>query len=190
MNLEKCKASVLTTERLELRAVRADDAGDIIGLANDFEVARRLTRMPHPYREGDAKHFIETILPIEAVWALIRKEDGAFMGVVGLAGKSGENAAEIGYWLGRDYWVRGYMTEAARAVIRFAFEILQFTYLGSGHFADNAASASVLAKLGFVPVGKSRKFCLALNSEVDHVDLRLEAKDFSYKQREDMGKTR
>ncbi|HKJ60922.1 MAG TPA: GNAT family N-acetyltransferase [Hyphomicrobiales bacterium] len=185
MDLQKCKAAVLTTERLQLRTVRADDAGDIIRLANDFEVARRLARMPHPYGEGDAQHFIKTILPNEAVWALVRQEDGVFMGVVGLMTKSEEDAATIGYWLGRDYWGQGYMTEAATAVARFAFETLKLPYLRSGHLADNAASASVLAKLGFVPVGKSRNFCLALNAEVDHVDLRLDAKDFLYKQTAD-----
>ena len=65
MDLQACKAAVLQTERLELRAVRAEDADDIIRLANDFEVARRLTRMPYPYGKGDAQYFIETILPNE-----------------------------------------------------------------------------------------------------------------------------
>jgi RimJ/RimL family protein N-acetyltransferase len=182
MDLQKCKAAVLTTPRLELRAVRADDTNDIITLANDFDIARRLTRMPHPYEPGDARYFIEHVLPNEAVWALIRKADGAFMGVISLMPRGKEGAVIVGYWLGRDYWGQGYMTEAATEVVRFAFETLKLSHLQSGHFADNAGSAAVLEKLGFVAVGKSHQYCLALNREVDHVDLRLEAADFLYKQ--------
>ena len=182
MDLQKCKTAVLSTHRLELRAVRADDANDIIRLANDFDVARRLTRMPHPYGPGDARYFIEQVLPDEAVWALIRKADGAFMGVISLMPRGKEGTPTVGYWLGRDYWGQGYMTEAAKEVVRFAFETLKLPHLRSGHFADNAGSAAVLGKLGFVPVGKSYQYCLALNREVEHVDLRLEAGEFLCKQ--------
>lgn len=182
MDLEKCKAAVLLTQRLELRAVRPDDADSIVRLANDFDVARRLTRMPHPYAPDDAQYFIEEVLPKEAVWALVRKADGAFMGVIGLMPRSKDGTVTVGYWLGRDYWGHGYMTEAVEEVVRFAFETLRLPCLRSGHFADNAASASVLRKVGFVPVGKSHQYCLALDREVEHVDLMLEAGDFLCKQ--------
>jgi RimJ/RimL family protein N-acetyltransferase len=187
MDLQKCKAAVLVTERLTLRGVRAEDAKDITRLANDFEIARRLVRLPHPYGEADSRHFIEVILPQEAVWALIRRADDAFMGVAGLMAKPDEDTAAIGYWLGREYWGRGYMTEAAAAVVHFAFETLKLPSLESGYLTDNAASAAVLAKLGFVETGKSRKYCLALDREVDHIDRRLDAKDFLYKQTGNMG---
>lgn len=187
MDVHKCKTAVLTTERLILRAAQADDAEDIVRQANNFEVARRLAQMPYPYGEGEAKHFVEDVLPGEAIWAVVRKEGSAFMGAIGLSGQPGEKNAEIGYWLGRGYWGRGFMTEAARAVVHFAFEDLQLSYLYSGHFTDNVASASILTKLGFVSIGKSRKFCLALNSDIDHVDMRLDAADFFSKQTQDMG---
>lgn len=182
MDLQKCKATVLSTQRLSLRAVHANDLDDIVRLANDFDIARRLTRMPHPYEPGDARYFIEEVLPKEAVWALIRKADGAFMGVISLMPRGEQGTVILGYWLGRDYWEQGYMTEAGREVVRFAFETLKLPYLRSGHFADNAASAGVLGKLGFVPVGKSKQYCLALNRDADHVDMRLEAGDFLCKQ--------
>lgn len=176
MNLQKCKMTSLATERLALRPVQPADANDIIRLANDFEVARRLARLSHPYGREDVQFFMDSILPEEAVWAVLRGSDGVFMGVTGLAPQ--ERTAVLGYWLGRDYWGHGYMTEAATAIVQFALSDLALAGVRSGHFADNVASGSVLAKLGFVPVSKSRKYCRALDSEVAHVDMWLDGKDF------------
>jgi RimJ/RimL family protein N-acetyltransferase len=62
--------------------------------------------------------------------------------------------AELGYWIARAHWGRGYATEAARAVLDLAFQGLRLSRIEAGHFADNAPSARVLAKLGFAPQGQ------------------------------------
>jgi len=61
-------------------------------------------------------------------------------------------SADIGYWFDEAYWGGGYASEAARAVVRFAFETLGLERLTAGHVNDNPASGNVLTKLGFVHV--------------------------------------
>lgn len=75
--------------------------------------------------------------------------------LVGLVDIDEINAAsgELGYWLAATAWGQGYASEAARAVVRFAFEKVGLLGLRSGHAEDNAASRNILLKLGFCEVG-------------------------------------
>src|SRR5438876_11626931 len=114
----------LKTPRLALRAPRADDAPRLAALANDLDVARMTTSLPHPYTLADAETALrrwETRDPSrEAVFAVEDADEG-LVGVIGLHPKGstvpGLEAPEIGYFIGRPYWGRGYGSEAARAVI-------------------------------------------------------------------------
>ena len=56
----------------------------------------------------------------ETAFAVVRKHDEQFLGVVGLP-FADEEVAELGFWLGRPYWSKGYMTEAVRRVLAYAF---------------------------------------------------------------------
>ena len=67
-------------------------------------------------------------------------------------GRRPSGAVELGYWIARPFWGRGYATEAAVALIDIA-RALGFTQLEGSHFLDNPASARVLEKLGFEPIG-------------------------------------
>jgi [ribosomal protein S5]-alanine N-acetyltransferase len=66
-------------------------------MAGDWEVARRLGRVPHPYSEKDAFSFLETVVPNEWVWAITRLESGELVGMVGLNPGPGHDTAELGY---------------------------------------------------------------------------------------------
>lgn len=91
--------------------------------------------------------------------------DGALIGMCGLDRMANRNW-EFGYWYGRQYWGQGYATEAARPVLRFAFEDLEAEQLTAGWFDDNPASGAVLHKLGFTVTGTTRAKCLARGAEV------------------------
>ena len=85
----------------------------------------------------------------------IIQSDNTLIGSIGLLlqGESrlsvGENEAEIGYWLGEDFWGKGYMTEAALQIIHYAFEELSLTQLWAGIYKENIASQRVIEKCGF-----------------------------------------
>ncbi len=145
----------LKTPRLKLRAPKAADAPGIAVLANDPDVARMTTRMPHPYGPADAEAFLGACAGHdprrERVFA-IERSDGQLVGMLGFhpnpAGRT-----EIGYWLGRPYWGQGLATEAAEAALDWARLGWGRRYLLAGHFADNPASGQVLCKTGFLYTG-------------------------------------
>ena len=60
-----------------------------------------------------------------------------------------KNEAEIGYWLGEDFWGKGYMTEAALQIIHYAFEELHLTGFWASVYKENIASERVVEKCGF-----------------------------------------
>ena len=171
----------LTTERLVLRRPAARDADAIVATVGDAEVARRLSRVPHPYRPADAAFFLDEIVPFEWTWAITQrgaitaKDSDTLIGSVGLTPGETADTAELGYWLARPCWGRGLVTEAARVVVGFGFNTLRLPAITSGYFANNPASGRVLEKLGFVETGRAMRPCLAQGREVPSVEMRLPA---------------
>jgi ribosomal-protein-alanine N-acetyltransferase len=142
---------MLETERLLLRPPQDDDAGPMVPLANDFDVAKNLASMPFPFTLDDALAFVARAADLRTkgtgyTFAVLRKSDGAFVGACGV---HPERGFELGYWVGRPFWGRGFATEAARRVVRFAFEELNAKKIVAGWYEDNPASGRVLEKLGF-----------------------------------------
>lgn len=162
---------ILKTERLLLRPHRKNDAPALEALADNWNVARMLGRMPHPYPPGSsltwmAKHDEQRKARTHFEFAIFLGD--TLIGGAGLAKRDSDSEAyELGYWLGEPYWGMGYATEAAGAVVRFGFETLGLPQLVSGHFTDNPASGRVLQKLGFRYSGVVKRHCLARGQEVD-----------------------
>jgi RimJ/RimL family protein N-acetyltransferase len=144
-----------------------------VRIVGDWEIARRLARVPHPYSSADALFFLEQIVPAEWVWAITLRGSDELSGAIGLTPEDGALTAELGYWLSSSQWSCGITTEAARAVISFGFDRLGLPFLTSGYFEDNPASGRVLEKLGFSESGRAMRPCLAAGSEVPSVRMEL-----------------
>ena len=157
----------IETGRLTLRAPAARDIGAIATLANDFDIARMTTRLPHPYHRADAEMFIEraqTIDPArEAVFVIELPGEGA-VGVLGLH-PHGAFGPEIGYWIGRPYWGRGIAREAAAAVMDWTAREWRRRVVVAGYFADNPASGRVLERAGFLYTGEIQQRYSAARGE-------------------------
>jgi RimJ/RimL family protein N-acetyltransferase len=164
---------VLTSPRLVLRTPRKEDAPAIAALANDWEVASRLTRLPHPYTLEDAAFFVEEIVPRELVWLIEDAGSRAMLGVAGLTPEEDAQSFELGYWLGRAFWGHGFATEAAGLLLDHAFGRAGALIVTAGCFIDNVRSLRVLRKLGFAITGQSLRFCMAQQRELPHYDLAL-----------------
>ena len=152
----------LATERLRLRAFLITDAEAVSTLAGDQEVARNTLNIPHPYDRQHAEEWIASqpgqLQRREAVtYAVTREPDGAIVGAVGLILDTANDSAELGYWIGREYWGHGYATEAARAVVAWAFRSLALNRVHASHFPRNPASGRVLVKLGMRHEGRLRQ---------------------------------
>jgi RimJ/RimL family protein N-acetyltransferase len=150
------------TSRLILRPMAPSDAPDVQRLANDYEIAANTLRMPYPYENGIAEEWIsrQQILFDDgkfATFAITLRDTGDFVGCISLELTPAHARAEIGYWLGKPYWGRGYCTEAARAVIRYGFERLGLRKIAGFHFARNPASGAVMRKAGMRREGLLRQ---------------------------------
>jgi RimJ/RimL family protein N-acetyltransferase len=159
------------TARLVLRPVAEPDLDDLVEGLNDFAVVRYLARVPFPYRRRDAEDFLASVRVSEAEAAdltLVIANDGRPVGCMGLA-RLGE-VNELGYWLRRDAWGKGFATEAARAFLGHCFGPLGQQRIVSGVFVDNPASLNVQKKLGFTETGVSSRLSLARGGEVAHID--------------------
>ena len=172
--LREASIPVLETERLVLRAPRLGDAKAIAQLANDRRIAENTTRIPHPYRVADAEAFIEHVAHAGAgeIAFLITLADDP-IGACGLASVDGP-VPDLGYWLGAPYWGNGYATEAARAVIDYAFSALGHEELQAGARVTNPASRRVLEKCGFQWTGVGLYRIRALSSSAPIDRFRLE----------------
>jgi RimJ/RimL family protein N-acetyltransferase len=156
--------AVLATERLLLRAPRQADAKAIASLINDRRIAENTARIPHPYGVADARAFLAKSSrdPGEPTF-LITLSDGTLIGGCGIGASSGPDP-ELGYWIGVPYWGRGYVTEAARALIDHAFGELGCERLSGRARVSNPASRRVLEKCGFQWTGVSLIRIRALKS--------------------------
>lgn len=166
----------IRTHRLVLRAPADADADAITALASDREIAATTLRIPHPYTRADASAFIDfanqAMRSGSALIAFIERTDAgpnAVIGSIGLEISAEHRRAEIGYWIGKPYWGRGYATEAGRAVVRVAFAVLGLDRVCSHHFGGNVASGRVLEKIGLRPEGTQKFHVLKWGRRLDAV---------------------
>jgi len=160
------------SERLFLRPAFPEDWAAIAAcLGGDEAIVRNLAYAPWPYGADAARAFAamtqDPLLPHFLVTL-------PGVGVIGSAGLGEhEGAVELGYWIARAHWGRGYATEAARAVLRIA-RTLGHQRILAGHFTDNPASGRVLDKLGFVPTGRTcLRHSLARGGQAQSVEYAL-----------------
>jgi [ribosomal protein S5]-alanine N-acetyltransferase len=152
----------LTTARLVLRPHELADAPRVQRLAGDWKVADTLLTMPHPYLDGVAETWIagraKAWTEQHLLDLAIALPGTGLIGGIGLVDYSPRHRhAELGYWIGLEFWGRGYCTEAAEAVIRFGFERMNLVRIFARHFARNPASGHVMRKLGMTHEGCLRQ---------------------------------
>lgn len=168
----------IKTRRLVLRPQQLSDAGSIAEALSDFQVARMLTRIPAPYHRQDALEWLvmRTAGTAQGWDFAITRADDTLIGVVCVEERDGE--WQLGYWLNRAHWGKGYMTEAVSAVTERFFQHMPDETLYSGVFADNAASLRVQEKLGFRVVGCHEIYAASRSTMVTHIDTAVTAQTF------------
>lgn len=139
--------ATIDTPRLRLRPVRAADAERIATFLADPDITRMLARVPFPYTLEDAQDWLEHA-DGEDSWpvAITQPADGVAIGLVSIERRQGGH--HLGYWLGRYYWNRGFMSEAVSGLAERFFDRSGGATLHSGAFTDNPASLRVLQRLG------------------------------------------
>ncbi len=152
----------LTTERLLLRQPRLEDAPALFAIKSDPQVTAHYGQEPHA-EVADTQAWVERLrLDFETYqalfWCLARPDDDIAIGAGGFWNfNSSHHCAEIGYELHPEYWCRGLMGEALRAMLDFGFERLCLHRIEANPLEGNAASQRLLGKLGFQLEGRLRQ---------------------------------
>jgi RimJ/RimL family protein N-acetyltransferase len=153
----------LVTERLRLRAPSPRDAAALLAVLGDPEVTR-YHNVPTLTTLAEAQAALERLEQRYAArdtirWAIELVEHSEMIGTVGLLRFDFEHRhAEVGYEIARRWWGRGFVPEAAAAVIRYGFFVLGLHRIEAGVLPGNDPSARVLQKLGFLEEGTRRDY--------------------------------
>ena len=141
----------LMTPRLRLRRLTMRDAQDIFRYSRDPEVARHVLWDAHR-TVGDSRAYLRYMLRRyrghePASWGIEHLDSGRIIGTIGFMWiQEDNNAAEVGYSLARDFWNKGIMTEALKAVIAHGFGRLNLNRIEAQHETTNPASGAVMRK--------------------------------------------
>ncbi|MFU0791195.1 MAG: GNAT family N-acetyltransferase [Virgibacillus proomii] len=143
----------ITTKRLLLRLFQKTDAATVTKLCNSYNMYKNTLYLPYPYSIDDALSWMEQHLDNFNAnkiyeFAITDKETRKLYGAIALSNNQTFNNGEIAYWIGEDFWGNGYATEAAQAIIQFAFDENQYHKVFARYFHSNLASGRVLQKLG------------------------------------------
>ena len=145
---------ILQTERLQLRPWQDNDADDLYFYAKDPDVGPIAGWPPHQSAE-ESLNVIRKVLSGPEAYALCLRENGRAIGAIELKLKGHtdltdrDDECELGYWMGKPFWGQGLMPEAARALLRHAFEDLGMEKVWCGFYDGNEKSKRVQEKLGF-----------------------------------------
>lgn len=145
----------IETDRLVLRSWRETDLENFYEYAKVDGVGQMCGWSPHQSME-ESRGILQSFIKHKKTFALELKENGKVIGSIGLEERDADlgipeapMGREIGYVLSKDYWGRGLMPEAVRAVIDYCFRELHFDWLTCGHFVWNDQSRRVVEKCGF-----------------------------------------
>lgn len=147
------KQPTLETERLVLRPFNSEDAPAVHRLCSDRAIADTTLNIPHPYKLETAQEWIashqEMYEENKGVnFAIARRKDGTLVGAIGLVFQPDHARAEMGYWIGKPYWNQGCGTEAAAAMLQYAFETRDLNRVYAHHLTRNPASGRIMQKIG------------------------------------------
>ena len=147
-----------------LSAIQQTDKPALLEHLHSKDVYNSTLNIPHPYTDADADWWIHERIDHakrlgQEVSLAIRDDEAKLIGIVSADSLElgTTHRAEIGYWLARNYWGRGIMTDAVRAYVRYAFDELHLLRLTAHVFESNVGSARVLEKNGFKLEGRLRK---------------------------------
>jgi ribosomal-protein-alanine N-acetyltransferase len=131
--------------------------------------ARRVRRQAEDWDAGIAYHFL-----------ILREADDVLLGGINLTDvrRGNVQSGSLGYWIGAPFARQGYMTEAMRAMLRFAFRDLDLHRIEAATLPDNVPSRRLLEKFGFAQEGYAREYLRVNGMWRDHLTFALLREDW------------
>lgn len=170
--------AVIKTERLILRKWEDTDAESLFEYAKDPDVGP-IAGWPYHKNVEESRNVIKNVLSYPECYAICEKDNNIAIGSIELklngntAMTNRDDECELGYWLGKAFWGKGYMPEAAAALIKRGFTELGMRTVWCGYYDGNAKSKRVQEKLGFTPYGIRENVKVSLLNEIrtEHVNI-------------------
>ncbi len=137
---------------ISLRPWHLNDVEHLATIANNANIAKfMMNQFPHPYTTDNAKVFINMATMSTPANILAIDLNGKAIGGIGIHLQQDVYCknAELGYWLGEDYWGNGYITNAVQKMLDYAFKNFDIERVFAKPFGSNIASQKVLEKTGF-----------------------------------------
>jgi len=151
---------LITLPHGSIREWRTTDLDHLVRLANNRKIWRNLRdRFPSPYTRADGEAWIARTLAERPPANFAIAVDDELAGSIGITLGTDiyARSAEIGYWLGEEFWGQGLAAEALTALVPWCFEHFNLLRIWAAVFVDNASSARVLEKAGFVREARFRQ---------------------------------
>jgi RimJ/RimL family protein N-acetyltransferase len=153
------------TDRLILRkAISGQEKISLVSQIGDWEIVKWLVNVPYPYTYDDLEDYL--LISDSNQFDLNIFLGNQLIGRVGLT-LDGDNYYDLGYWIGKDYWGKGYATESSKKLLEYVLDKLDSPKIKSGYFVDNFSSWNVLKKLGFKEVRVEKRYSVSNKKEMD-----------------------
>ena len=159
-----------------LRPWNINDLDSLVTNANNPNIAKFMTDgFPHPYTKEKGISFIEMATKDSPIHIFAIDMDGKAVGGIGIHPQQDimKKNAELGYWLGEEYWGKGIVSGAIKQVIDFAFTTYDINRVFARPFGTNVASQKVLEKCGFIKTGTDKGFANARQTEIEEFIYKL-----------------
>ena len=167
---------IIKGEKINLRSLTLPDADSLYENVKDKEIAE-FTTVPHPYPKDGAKEFIEITqkqAKDETGYQLGIEFEGKIIGMISLMSVSKVHKnANLGYWLGKKFWKRGFTSEAVKLILKFGFIDLKLEKISVTARHPNEASINLIKKIGFVYEGTARKDNFKWGKWTDHLNFSM-----------------
>lgn len=166
---------VLNGKRIYLESLIVKVTPEIIQLnMNDIELTKYMNAVPYPYAIEDANRYIKFLNVIKDDETMLQlgifdNQNNEFIGVVSLEGIDFEDQnAELGYWIAKKFWGKGYAKEAATVILEYAFKKLDLFRIYATLQKENIKSLALLTSFGFQVEGLARNSVKNKGVFVDH----------------------
>ena len=153
----------IETERLTLKKLGISDKDRLIYLIGDSRVSETLSNVPYPYTDEDAEYWLNSVNTSEFKLSIFR--NSVLIGGIGLTPED-DGYWEFGYWLGFEYWGKGYATEACNGLLNYAKTNTSYKNFKANVYKGNTASSKGLEKVGFRKIGEGKVFSLSKRENI------------------------
>ena len=170
--------SEIENQHIILRPFTISDAQDFFEIASDENVTEYLTWKSHINIEQSINSLNERFIGKPHIYAIELKNTKKCIGCIDLRITPEHEKTSFGFMLNREYWGKGYMTEALESVIELVFNKLKLNRIESTHYTGNEGSGRVMEKCGMKYEGKSLQELVVKKKFVDIIHYGLIARDY------------